>query len=89
MYEKYQVKIPFSEGGITTKNVKGTTYIYYAYEREYDPGKRYTVPKTTSIGKRDDDNPDMMYPNANYLKFFPDLELPEELDGDTSRSSCL
>ena len=89
MYEKYQVKIPFSEGGITTKNVKGTTYIYYAYEREYDPGKRYTVPKTTSIGKRDDDNPDMMYPNANYLKYFPDVELPEELAGDSSRSSCL
>lgn len=89
MYEKYQVKIPFSEGGITTKNIKGTTYIYYAYKREYDPSKQYTVPKTTSIGKRDDENLDMMYPNSNYLKYFPDAEIPEELEGDSSRSSCL
>jgi transposase len=29
-----------------------------------------------------------MYPNGNYLKFFPDAELPEESDR-TDRSSCL
>jgi transposase len=30
----------------------------------------------------------MMYPNANYLKFFPDAEVPEK-DKHTDRSSCL
>ena len=89
MYMNFLVKIPTGENGITIKNIKGTTYVYYAYERKYDPDKKYSVPKTTSIGRRDDEHLDMMYPNANYMKFFPDIEIPEELEGDTSRSSCL
>ena len=40
------------------------------------------------IGKLYADSPDMMYPNANYLKYFPDEELPASLD-ESKRSSCL
>ncbi|SCY65392.1 hypothetical protein SAMN02910371_03232, partial [Butyrivibrio sp. INlla14] len=50
MYMNFLVKIPTGENGITIKNIKGTTYVYYAYERKYDPDKKYSVPKTTSIG---------------------------------------
>ena len=35
-----------------------------------------------------EDAPDRMIPNGNYLKFFPDAELPEELPV-SSRSGCL
>ncbi len=73
MYMNFLVKIPTGENGITIKNIKGTTYVYYAYERKYDPDKKYSVPKTTSIGRRDDEHLDMMYPNANCMKFFPDI----------------
>ena len=77
--------ISTGESGIT-KKIKGTTYVY---ERKYDLDKKYSVPKTTSIGRRDDEHLDMMYPNANCKKFFPDIETPKELEVDTSRSSCL
>ena len=90
MYLNFQVRIPDSEKGVTTKRINGVTYIYYTYERNYVAEKRYTVPKATTIGKRVEGRPDMMYPNANYLKYFPDAELPEETrDGDQKRSGCL
>ena len=72
MYLKIAVKIPESEKGISEKKIKGTTYIYYEHGRKYYPDKKYTVPQCTSIGKKDNSNPSMMFPNDNYLKFFPD-----------------
>lgn len=88
MFLDFQVEIPEDQPGITRKNIKGVTYIYYAYDRAYDSGKKYSVPKTTSIGKCGD--PGKMYPNANYLKFFPMLELPEEKELPSGgRSACL
>ena len=87
MYLDYKVKIPDSEHGVTRKKIKGVTYIYYSYGREYNPKKKYTVPKCTSIGKCDDDS-DMMYPNTNYIKFFPTAELPETKN-QAYRSGCL
>ena len=89
MYMNFLVKIPDEVNGITIKNIKGTKYVYYTYERSYDPIKKYSVPKTTSIGKIDNEYPGMMYPNSNCMKFFPDIEVPEEMDEDTKRSSCL
>ena len=50
--------------------------------------KGYTVPKSTSIGKCADDDAEMMYPNTNFLKFFPAEELPETR-GEAYRSGCL
>ena len=88
MYLDFTVKIPKVEKGITRKTIKGSTYIYYTFDRSYDPKRKFTVPKSTSIGKCSEDDPDMMYPNANFLKFFPDEELPGEKD-EADRSGCL
>ena len=88
MYLDFKVKIPEIKGKIYEKTIKGVTYINYEYDRIYKPEKKYNIPKRTTIGKRCADNPGMMYPNANYLKFFPDAELPEEVER-TGRSSCL
>lgn len=88
MYADYKVKIPEIKGKIYNQTRKNVTYVHYEYERIYNPEKKYNVPKRTTIGKRCEDDPDMMYPNQNYLKFFPDAELPEEYDR-TNRSSCL
>lgn len=88
MYLDFKVKIPDKERGITRKKIKGTTYIYYTYDRSYDSDKKFSVPKNTTIGKCTDDDPDMMYPNTNYLRFFPGAELPEARDA-SDRSGCL
>ena len=88
MYLGFSVKIPENQTGISRKKIKGTTYIYYEHGRKYYADKQYTVPQCTSIGKMCEDDPDMMIPNGNYLKFFPDTELPEELPV-SSRSGCL
>ncbi len=88
MYLDYKVKIPVDEVGISRKTIGGTNYVYYTYGRVYDPKKKYTKPSNTTIGKYDDDDPSMMYPNTNYLRFFPDADLPEEKEG-SSRSGCL
>lgn len=88
MYLDFQVKIPTESAGITRKKIKGTTYIYYAYEHHYNTEKGYTVPKNTTIGKCTDDDSELMYPNTNFLKFFPAEELPETR-GSAYRSGCL
>jgi transposase len=88
MYLDFKVKIPSDSPGITLKKIKGATYVYYVYEHHYSPEKGYTVPKSTSIGKCADDDGEMMYPNTNFLKFFPAEELPE-IKGKVYRSGCL
>ena len=88
MYVNFKVKIPEIKAKIFKKIIKGVTYINYEYDRVYKPEKKYNIPKRTTIGKSCDDDPGMMYPNANYLKFFPDAELPNEVER-TNRSSCL
>lgn len=77
MYEKYLVVIPLENEGITVKKIKGVRYVYYTFDRNYSSEKHYTVPKATTIGKCDEATDGMMYPNANFFKFFPDAELPE------------
>lgn len=76
------------KGKIYRNLLKGITYINYEYDRVYKPEKKYNIPKRTTIGKLCEDAPDMMYPNANYLKYFPDQELPEMITR-AKRSSCL
>ena len=88
MYLNMTVRIPELKTGISKKNIKGTTYIYYEHGRKYYSDKKYTVSQCTSIGKMCPGDPSTMIPNANYLKFFPDAELPEELPV-SSRSGCL
>ena len=87
MYLKFRVEIP-KAAGVSRKKIKGTIYIYYEHGRKYKKDKKYTVSQCTSIGKQCEDDPGYMYPNSNYLKFFPDAELPDDLP-ESSRSSCL
>ena len=62
--------------------------MYYEYERVYDPKRKYTTVKRSTIGKLSDENPDKMRPNENFRKYFPEAEIPEERE-DTGRSSAL
>ena len=88
MYLDYEVKIPNSKHGITRKTIRGITYIYYAYDRKYSSEKHYSVPKNTTIGKCLDASSETMYPNTNFLKYFPEAELPQ-VNETSGRSACL
>ena len=80
MFLKFKVQIPDVPGKLVRKKRDGQTFIEYEYERSYDPKKQFTYPKRASIGKVDPENPEMMTPNENYLKYFPDAAIPDELD---------
>lgn len=49
MYYDFLVKVLEQTLGITQKNIKGTTYIYYSYNHKYSSEKKYTVPRATTI----------------------------------------
>ena len=88
MYFDFKVPIPEIKGKIFERVIKGVTYINYEYDRVYKPDKKYNIPKRTTIGKKCNDDPSMMYPNPNFLTYFPDAELPTD-EGRTDCSSCL
>ena len=88
MYFDFLVKIPEDTGKISLNRRAGTTYVEYTYGRRYIPEKRYNIPQRTTIGKMYQNDQTMMYPNPNFLKYFPEAELPEEKDR-SKRSSCL
>lgn len=88
MYLDFLVKIPFVRGKITRRKKKDVVYIEYEYDRIYDPVRQYTFPKRVTIGKLSETDPELMQPNQNFLKYFPNAELPETKNR-TSRSSCL
>ncbi len=88
MYLDFHVKIPENTGKISLNKRNGTTYVEYTYGRKYIPEKRYNVPQRTTIGKMDPNDPSQMFPNPNFIKYFPDVELPGEKDR-SKRSSCL
>jgi transposase len=88
MYADVRVKIPDEKGKVTRKKIKGTTYIYYQLDRVYDPEKKYSIPKSTPIGKGCKDDPTMMIPNEKYLIYYPEAVLPDEKK-TSHRSACL
>lgn len=88
MYFDFLVKVPEGTGKISLNKRNGVSYVEYTYGRRYVPEKRYNIPKRTTIGKILDDDSSMMYPNPNFIKYFPEAELPEEKDR-SKRSSCL
>lgn len=88
MYLDFLVKIPIESGKITYRKKGETDYVYYEYARLYTKGSNITNPKRATIGKRDTKDPTMMVPNENYLKYFPDEDIPE-INERTKRSSCL
>ena len=88
MYFDYTVKIPEAKGKLVKKQIKNTTYINYEYDRIYNPETKKTTPKRTTIGKEHETDSTLMYPNPNYMKFFPEIELPDEVDR-SARSTLL
>ena len=88
MYLDYTVKIPDVEGKIIRRTIKNTTYVYYEYDRTYDPKKQYTNVSRVTIGKVFPADSRLMIPNHNYLTYFPD-EAPPLFKDNARRSSCL
>ena len=88
MYLDFLVSIPDVSAKITYRTKNGVDYVYYEYDRIYDKSTQKTNPRRATIGKRSKADPLKMQPNQNFLKYFPDADLPEERDR-TNRSSCL
>ena len=88
MYLNCKMKIPYTEGKFTVKNIKGAPYVYYEYGRVYNKKKKYNEPQRTCVGKRDDEQPGFFYPNEKFLKFFPREMLPIER-ATGNRSGCI
>ena len=88
MYLDYLIDIPDVKGKITYRKKGNATYVYYEYDRIYDPSKQYTTVKRSTIGKLSADDPTKMRPNEKFKKYFPEVETPEEKESN-GRSSCL
>ncbi len=88
MYLDYLTDIPDVKGKITYRTKGDARYVYFEYDRIYDPAKQYTTVKRVTIGKVSDDDGTKMRPNENFRKYFPEVEVPEEKEC-LSRSSCL
>ena len=88
MYLDCKVKIPNEYGKITRFKKGKTVYIRYLTDRVYHPDKKYNVPNHKTIGKQTEDDPTLMFPNENFLKYFGDAGIPE-IKTDIRRSSCL
>ena len=88
MYLDFLVKIPEVRGKLLYEKRGDAIYIKYEYDRTYNQERQYTFPKRASIGKQSKTDETMMQPNQNFLKFFPESELPL-YENRTDRSSCL
>lgn len=88
MYLDFLVEVPAVKGKIINRRIKGIDYVYFEYDRDYDPVTQKTNPKRVTIGKRSKDNSLLMQPNEKFLQYFPEVELPEEKNRSV-RSSCL
>lgn len=86
MYLDACVRVPDAPGKITYRTKGRTTYVEFECNRVYNPGKKYTTVSRKTIGKLTDSEKLMMQPNENFIRFFPDSELPEERD--RSARSC-
>ena len=88
VFFNFQVEVPEAPGLLVQKK-RGNYYsIEYEYDRVYDPVKQYTYPKRAMIGRHENKDDPMMYPNENFLKYFPDAKMPDALDR-TARSPYL
>lgn len=88
MYLDALVRVPQVKGKITFRTKGNTTYVEFEKERVYLPEKKYTVVNRKTIGKLTGTDNRFMQPNENFMRFFPEIELPEERDR-TSRSCGL
>ncbi len=88
MYYDFKVNKPNIKGKIYTQKVKESIYVKYEYAKKYIPEKKYVIPKRATIGKICTDDLNMMYPNSNYFKYFPEVDFPETKEC-SKRSSCI
>lgn len=58
MYLGYLVDVPDEKGKITFRQKGNAKYVYYEYDRDYDPKCKYTIVKRSTIGKLSDEDPD-------------------------------
>ena len=77
MYLDTMVRIPDVRGKITYRSKGKSTYVEYEHGRTYDKDRKFTIVNRKTIGKQSAADPMMMQPNENYLRFFPDIPLPE------------
>lgn len=80
MYLDAMVKVPDIPGKITYRTKGNTTYVEYEYGRVYDKERQFTIANRKTIGKRSEADPSVMQPNENYMKFFPDAEMPDRTE---------
>ena len=83
MYLDTLVKVPDVQGKITFHPKGNTIYVEFENGRVYLPEKRYTNVSRKTIGKLTDEENRIMQPNENFLKFFPEVDLPEEKERAT------
>ena len=74
------VKVPDAPGKITYRTKGNTTYVEYEYGRVYDRERQFTIVNRKTIGKQSEADPSVMQPNENYMKFFPDVEMPDRTE---------
>jgi len=88
MYLNTLVDLPGMPGKIVIQKKKDSTYVHYEYDRVYDPLRKFNVPKRVVIGKLSQSDERKMYPNQNFLKYFPSVDV-SSITADSSRSCCL
>lgn len=49
MYLNSRVKIPSDKGKISIKSVRGYQYVYYQYDTNYRPERKYNMPRRTTM----------------------------------------
>lgn len=85
VYLKNPVPIPQGTKKIVFLKNSGSTYVYYQTGRTYNPGKKYTIPTRTAIGKVCLNDESKMFPNERFFELFPGVPY----DDETERSMAI
>jgi len=88
MYYDFTIGIPDVPGKIVLKKKGDAVYVQYEYDRVYDAGRKFNIPKRAIIGKVCREDSSLMHPNEKYQEYYPFAVLPEERP-DSYRSCCL
>ncbi len=89
MYLKTLVDLPDVPGKIVIQTKNNSSYVHFEYDRIYDADRKFNVPKRVVIGKIAGNDKHKMYPNPNFLKYFPAVDVSPSRTTDPDRSCCL
>ncbi len=70
MKMNYPVKIPNAPGKLVFREKGNQTYVLYETGRKYDPESQNTQVERKYIGVQIPEQPELMFPNENYLLYF-------------------